>query len=59
MPEGIINLRKEFDSLVDEAKAFFDEAARRGIQGILHPSRANPRWATVAEGTAGRRWRTK
>jgi hypothetical protein len=34
MPEGIAELRKEFNSLVTEAKAFFKDVGRRGISNI-------------------------
>lgn len=34
MPERIAELRKEFDSIVTEAKAFFEEVGRRGISSI-------------------------
>jgi len=34
MPEGIAEVRKEFKSLVTEAKAFFKDVGRRGISNI-------------------------
>jgi hypothetical protein len=34
MPEGIAELRKGFNSLVTEAKAFFKDVGRRGISNI-------------------------
>ncbi len=38
MPDSIADLRKEFDSLVSEAKAFFEEAARGRSRYICEAS---------------------
>ncbi len=38
MPDGIADLRREFDSLVSEAKAFFEEAARETVRRICEGS---------------------